>query len=73
MNSMSEKKKSVEEMLKGLEETVSELEKDDIPLEQAFKLYEEGMKLASLCDKEIEKVEKKVLSISEGGKVDEFS
>ena len=70
---MSEKKKSVEEILKGLEDTVAELEKDDIPLEQAFKLYEEGIKLIALCDKEIEKVEKKVLSISEGGKVDEFS
>ena len=69
----SENKKSVEEMFKELEGTVTALEQDNVPLDKAFKLYEDGMKLVAACEQEIDMVEKKVMAISEGGAVSEFS
>ncbi len=65
------KEKSLEENFELLDKTISELEKEDVTLEKAFSLYESGMKLVSLCEKEIDTVEKKVLKIS-GGTLDEF-
>ena len=65
------KAKSLEENFAILDKTITELEKEDVTLEEAFSLYESGMKLVSLCEKEIDTVEKKVLKIS-GGVVDEF-
>jgi len=65
------KAKSLEENFEILDKTISELEKEDVTLEEAFSLYESGMKLVSLCEKEIDTVEKKVLKIS-GGSLDEF-
>ena len=65
------KEKSLEENFELLDKTISELEKENVTLEEAFSLYESGMKLVSLCEKEIDTVEKKVLKIS-GGTLDEF-
>ncbi len=65
------KEKSLEENFELLDKTISELEKENVTLEEAFSLYESGMKLVSLCEKEIDTVEKKVLKIS-GGSLDEF-
>lgn len=64
-------KKTVEENLLELENTINELEKEDVTLENAFSLYEKGMKLVKECEKEIDTVEKKVLELS-GGSVHEF-
>lgn len=41
---------SFEEALHKLEEIVSQLEKEDVPLEKAIALYEEGMQLSKTCD-----------------------
>lgn len=59
-------KKTVEEMFETLESTIEELEKDDVSLERAFSLYEEGMKLVKSCEEEIDTVEKKVLALNKG-------
>ncbi len=62
----AEKKKSVDELLSELEKTVEKLDSEDISLEEAFKLYEKGMKLAKTCNSEIDLVEKKVIKIAQG-------
>jgi len=49
-----------EECLQRLEKIVDELEKGNVPLEQALKLFEEGMQLSSSCRKELEEAEGKV-------------
>lgn len=49
-----------EECLSRLEQIVSELERGDVPLEQALKLFEEGMQLSGTCRKELEEAEGKV-------------
>lgn len=73
MANKNEEKMSLEEMFSGLENIISELEKDDVSLERAFKLYEEGVKLTGLCESEIDLVEKKVLELTNGGNTIEFS
>lgn len=66
LNKENEKKATLEENLAELETVITELEKDDVPLEQAFSLYEKGVKLAKLCEEDIDTVEKKVLLLSKG-------
>ena len=53
-------KKSFEERLERLEELGDEIRRTDIPLEDAVKAYEEGIKLASDLEKELKKVESRV-------------
>ena len=49
-----------EECLQRLEKIVDELEKGDAPLEQALKLFEEGVQLSNSCRQELEQAEGKV-------------
>ncbi len=59
-----------EECLQRLEKIVDELEKGDLPLEQALKLFEEGMELSNSCRKELESAEGKVeILLKQNGKV----
>ena len=55
---MAEKK--FETSLSRLEEIVSSLEGGDLPLEQSLKLFEEGIKLARICNMRLEEAERKV-------------
>jgi exodeoxyribonuclease VII small subunit len=55
---MAEKK--FEAAMARLEEIVQELEKGDVPLEQSLKLFEEGIRLSSICNKRLEEAERKV-------------
>ena len=65
---MSEKIKdlSFEEALEKLEKIVSQLESGQIKLEDAVKVYEEGVQLKKICEKKLSdaqmKVEKLVLN-----------
>jgi exodeoxyribonuclease VII small subunit len=49
-----------EESLKRLEEIVAQMEQGDIPLEQALKLFEEGVKLTGSCRQELDQAEGKI-------------
>lgn len=68
---MSENKElSFEEALEQLESTVSSLEEGDVPLEKALHMYQEGMKLSSLCHDKLKKVEKQMdVIIEENGEI----
>ncbi len=55
---MAEKK--FEAALARLEELVKELEQGDLPLEQALKLFEEGIKLSRICNRRLEDAERRV-------------
>ena len=67
-----DKKATIEELFEEIDKTITELEKDDLPLDQAFSLYEKGIKLTAECEKEIDPVEKKVQVLS-GGELSEIS
>ncbi len=59
-----------EECLQRLEKIVDQLEKGDIPLEQALKLFEEGVQLSQSCRKELEEAEGKVeILLKQNGKL----
>ena len=55
---MAEKK--FEASLSRLEEIVRSLEGGELPLEQSLKLFEEGIKLARICNARLEEAERKV-------------
>ena len=56
--------------LQRLEAIVDELGKGNVPLEQALKLFEEGLKLSSSCRKELEEAEGKVeILLRQNGKL----
>lgn len=57
-----------ETALKNLEQVVDLLEKGDLPLEEALKEFEKGVKLARFCTRKLNEVEGKVnLLIEKGG------
>ena len=59
-----------EECLQRLEEIVLQLERGDLPLEQALKLFEEGVALSNSCRKELEDAEGKVeILLKQNGKL----
>lgn len=59
-----------ENSLERLEKIVDELEKGNVPLEQALKLFEEGMQLSGSCRKELEEAEGKVeILLKQNGKL----
>lgn len=63
---------NIEEAFDQIEEAIGKLEDENISLDEAFSVYQEGMKLLKLCDEKIDRVEKKVLSINREGELDEF-
>ena len=62
---VNKKTASFEEALERLETIVERLEDGDCPLEESMKLYEEGVGLASLCGKKLEKARQKIVTLKE--------
>ncbi len=54
------KKLTFEEAMARLETITRELETDDISLEESLKKFDEGMRLATLCSKQLEEAQQKV-------------
>lgn len=48
-SSKKENKQTFEQSLKRLEEIVEQLEQGDVPLDDALKMYEEGIELSKAC------------------------
>ncbi len=69
---MASKETTLEQLFEKLEESIGQLERDDISLEDSFKIYKEGMKLVQTCNSRIDRVEKEVLKLNENGELDEF-
>ncbi len=49
-----------EKSIQDLEQTVKELEAGDLPLEDALKKFEEGVKLSKFCSVKLDEADKKV-------------
>lgn len=72
---MSEEVKNGESLEEGfaqVEEMLAKLEEADISLEDAFFLYEKGMKKLKECNDKINSVEKNLLVLNEQGELEEF-
>lgn len=59
-------KKTFEERLERLEELGDEIRKNDIPLDEAIKAFEEGIKLARALEKDLEKIESRIEILMSG-------
>ena len=68
----TEKKENLEEMFDRLDQVIGTLEGEDVSLEEAFGLYDQGMKLIRRCNQTINEVEKKILELDENGEKHEF-
>ena len=68
----TEKKENLEEMFDRLDQVIGTLEGEDVSLEEAFGLYDQGMKLIRRCNQTINEVEKKILVVDENGEKHEF-
>ena len=60
-----ENKISIEQGLQDIEELIDKLREPDTPLEEAFKLYEEGIGKVKAANAEIDKIEKKMKVLDE--------
>ena len=72
MGTDDKKTESIEEMLSAIEDTVGKLSGDDLTLEEAFSLYEDGVKRVKTCQKAMEDVEKKMQVLTEDGELEDF-
>ena len=58
-----EEKQSFKNSMARLEEIVSLLERNEIELEEAISLFEEGLKLVNSCDTQLKNFENKVAQL----------
>lgn len=54
---------TIEEAMKRIEQIVAQLEGGNIPLEDAIKVFAEGMDLINWCQKKLDEVQAKVQKI----------
>jgi exodeoxyribonuclease VII small subunit len=59
-----ESKQSFEHSLKRLEQIVEELEQGDVPLDDALKMYEEGIDLSKACIDKLTQAELRLKKLS---------
>ncbi|MDR2535586.1 MAG: exodeoxyribonuclease VII small subunit [Treponema sp.] len=61
--------KNFEERLERLESLSVQIRKTEIPLDEAIKAFEEGIKLARTLEKDLEKVESRIEILMNGPEV----
>ena len=59
-------KMTFEERLERLEELGEEIRKNDVPLDDAIRAFEEGIKLARVLEKDLEKIESRIEVLMNG-------
>lgn len=64
--------RTLEEVLSQLDTVIQDMEREDISLEDSFRLYHEGMQMLKICNEKIDTVEKKMLVLDEEGAEHEF-
>ena len=59
--------RSFEQALKDLENRVVQLEKGELPLEDALRLFEEGVALVRECHEKLDGAEARILALTANG------
>ncbi|MCR5208112.1 MAG: exodeoxyribonuclease VII small subunit [Eubacterium sp.] len=60
---MSEINLTYEEAVERLNEIVESLEKNDVPLDKALELFEEGTRLTAFCTKKLNEAKQKITEL----------
>ena len=68
---MAAESKTIEKSFEELTEINRKMDDDNLPLEESFKLYEKGIKIVKQCNDKIDKVEKKLMIIENGRKIED--
>lgn len=63
---MSEQQPTFESLLEQLEQRVVQLEKGELPLEQALKLFEEGIELTRSCHERLDQADERIAVLTRG-------
>ncbi len=70
---MSEKQEqTLEELFVQLDQTLEKMEQGELPLDQAFLLYERGLETLKQCNNKLDLVEKKMLELNQNGETVPF-
>ena len=64
---LKDQESSLEDLFGDLDEILTEMGERDVSLENAFALYEKGMKKIRQCNEKLDLVEKKMLVIANDG------
>lgn len=56
---------TLEEAMKKLEEITEKMQNEDLPVDEALKLFEEGTSLVSYCKEKLDKATLKITELSE--------
>lgn len=67
-----EKETTLEEAFAELDGMLEKLADREVPLEESFAIYAEGVKLLKYCSEKLDRVEKKMMVMNEEGTLDEF-
>lgn len=65
-SSKQERRHSFEEALAALEDRVKRLDSGDLPLEEALRLFEEGVGLVRECQELLDTAEQRIIELTEG-------
>lgn len=70
-SSKAAKPETFEKNIERLDAIVRQLEDADLPLEKALQIYEEGMKLSEVCQKQLQEAEGRIQALMKraGGKI----
>jgi exodeoxyribonuclease VII small subunit len=63
---------TLEQGFQQLDEIIEKLEDREIPLEESFQLYEQGVKLLQGCNEKIDRVEKQVQKLNADNSLSDF-
>ena len=63
---------TLEQGFDQLDEIIEKLEDREIPLEESFGLYEQGIKLLKDCNEKIDRVEKQVQKLNADNRLSDF-
>lgn len=63
---------TLEELFDQLEEIIAKMETDSIPLDQAFVMYETGLRKLKQCSDRLDRIEKKMLELGSGNETVPF-
>ena len=63
---------NLEELFARAEALIGQMEEPELPLEEAFAAYEQGMKIIRACNSRIDQVEQKMLVMNAEGELTPF-